>query len=374
MLMKPKVSLVRCTNYEAALVSKAVKEAVDLIGGITNFIRPQSRVLVKPNLLLGTGPESGITTHPEVVRAVIKLLKGINCKIFLGDAPWASNTQIDNVDEVYKNSGMKMVSEEEGIELVKFDKRRWREKFPLAAWLDHCDYLVSIPKLKTHEVTVLTAAIKNLFGLVSGPYRLELHKKYFPRREFARMLVDVYQETRPALTVVDGITAMEGDGPGTGGKTRQAGLLLAGSDAVALDSVAAIIMGIEPFSIPTTREAARRGLGEADIAQIEVLGEKLKDVIGKPFQLPVSSMARKLPRPVVEIAKKLIRFYPKIDDHNCIRCGTCIRACPKKVISMRANKVVIDYRGCISCFCCQEACPASAIKIKRSLLAKIAGL
>lgn len=372
--MKSKVSIVRCTNYDAALVSQAVKEAVDLIGGITNFIRPQSRVLVKPNLLMAKGPEAGITTHPEVVRGVVKLLKGIGCRIFLGDGPCAWGTQIEDVDEVYEQTGMKALSEEEGVELVKFGQRRWHEKFPLTGWLDHCDYLVSVPKFKTHYLTILTAAIKNLFGLVSGTYKTELHKNYFGEKEFSGIVVDVYQEARPALAVVDGITAMEGEGPGTGGKLRQANLLLAGADGVALDSILALVMGLEPFDILTTREAARRGLGTADINAIEILGEKLDEAINQPFQLPATSITKKIPRPIIEIAKKFIRFYPGVDYRNCIRCSACVQACPQKAITLGAERIAIDKKKCISCFCCLEACPASALKVKKSVLAKIAGL
>ena len=372
--MNAQVSIIRCGDYAPVLVQGAVKKAIDSLGGITNFIKPASKVLVKPNLLMAKGPEFGIDTHPEVVRAVVKLLKGINCKIFLGDSPSVWGSQIENVDEVYVQSGMKAVCEEEGIELVKFDKRRWRGKFPLTTWLDNCDYLISIPKFKTHDFTILTGAIKNLFGLVSGTYKTELHKKYFAEEEFAKMLVDIYEQVRPSLTVVDGIMAMEGDGPGTAGKLRQTNLLLAGSDGVALDSVMALIMGLEPLDILTTKEAARRQLGAADINCIEVLGEKLEDVINEPFQLPATSLIKKTPRPIIEIAKKFIRFYPKINHHRCIRCGACIQACPQKVISMQANKIVIDYRGCISCFCCPEACPAAAIRVRKSLLAKMIGL
>ncbi len=372
--MNSKISIVRCKSYEPALVFAAAKKAIDLIGGIASFVKPQSKVLVKPNLLMAKEPEFGIDTHPEVVRAVVRILKGINCKIFLGDGPSVWGNQIENVDEVYEKSGMKKVSQEEGIELVEFDKRRWRGKFPLTTWLDECDYLVSVPKFKTHDFTILTGAIKNLFGLVPGTYKTELHKNYSAPEDFAKILVDIYAETKPALTIVDGIVAMEGDGPATGGKARNTGLLFAGFDCVALDSILALMMGLLPQDILTTKEAAERGLGISDTNAIQVLGERLEEVIEVPFKLPGTSLKRKIPRPIIEIAKKLIRFYPKVDHHNCILCGACVDACPNKVISIKLKRVVIDYAKCISCFCCQEACPASAIKVKKSLLAKIIGL
>ncbi len=305
---------------------------------------------------------------------MVRLLKEINCRIYLGDGPSVWGSQIENVDEVYERTGMTRLCAEEDITLVKFDKRRWRGKFPLTTWLDECEYLVSVPKFKTHDFTILTAAIKNLFGLVSGTFKTELHKKYFGHDDFARTLVDIYQEARPALTVVDGIVAMEGDGPATGGRLRNTGLLFAGADCVALDSVLALVMGILPQDILTTREAAKRGLGVADINLIDILGEKLEEAIETPFQLPGTALASKIPRPIIKIVQKLVRFHPLVERANCILCCACVDACPSSAISIKSKRVVIDYSKCISCFCCQEACPSSAIKVKKSILAKAMGL
>lgn len=372
--MNAKVSIIRCKDYDPDLVFQATKKAVDSIGGISSFIPPSSKVLVKPNLLMAKEPEYGIDTHPQVVRAVVRLLKEINCAIYLGDGPSAWGNQVENVDEVYRRSGMRELCLKEGINLVTFEKKRWRGKYPLTTWLDDCEYFVSIPKFKTHDLTILTGAIKNLFGLVWGLYKAELHKKHFAVEDFANILVDIYQDAKPQLTVIDGILAMEGDGPSTNGKLRNPGLILAGSDCVALDSILTVIMGLEPFDILSTKVAAQRGLGVADINSISVLGERLIDVIAEPFKLPSTSFKKKIPRPIIEIAKKLIRFYPKVDYNRCSRCGTCIKACPVKVISMRNNRIAIDYKKCIACFCCQEACPDAAMKIKRSIVAKMVGL
>ncbi len=373
--MNSRVSLVKCKSYEPNLVQGAIRKAIDLIGGITGFIKPESGVLVKPNLLMAKEPEFGITTHPEVVRAVIKILKEINCKIFVGDSSDVWGNQIEDADEVYLRSGIKKISEEEGVELVKFDKRRWHRKIPLTTWLDDCDYLVNLPKFKTHNYTILTGAIKNLFGLVPGTYKTELHKNNFNLNDFSKMLVDIYETARPTLTIVDGIVAMEGDGPGTGGKLRQMNLLLASCDGVAVDCLMAQIMGIQPYDILSTREAAKRGLGAANINSISVLGEKLEDVTGEPFLLPsTSTLIKRVPKPILELAKRLIKYYPYIERDNCISCAACIQACPNKIISMKNDRIVFDYSKCIACFCCQEVCPTSAIKVKKSIFAKLIGL
>ncbi len=373
--MSSQVSIIKCTGYETDLVEVAVRKAINELGGVTHYIKPQSKVLVKPNLLMAKEPECGIDTHPEVVRAVIRVLKDINCHIFVGDSPSVWGKEIENVDEVYRRSGVEAICREEKVELVKFDKRRMRQKFPLTTWLDHCDYLVNIPKLKTHEFTLLTGAIKNLFGLVSGTFKTELHKNFFQIEDFSNILVDIYEEAKPVLTIVDGIVAMEGDGPATSGKLRELGLILAGNDCVALDSVMARMIGVDPLDVLSTKEAARRGLGRADLGSIKISGEDPKNLNIRPFLLPASSsLQRRVPKPIIKLAKLLIKYYPSSVPENCTRCTACIRICPDNCITMSKKGIIFNYKNCISCFCCQEACPAKAIKVKKSLLAKLIGL
>lgn len=373
--MKAKISIVRCADYQPEQVFAAVKNSLDLVGGISAFIRPQSRVLVKPNLLMACDPASGIVTHPEVTRAVIRLLKQIGCRVTVGDGPSVFGNQIENVDEVYTTTGTRQVCAEEGVELVELDKRRMRRGIALAALLDDCDHIVNIPKFKTHNFTLLTGAVKNLFGLVVGINKTEIHRNYFQVKDFSRILVDIYEETPPALTIVDAVTAMEGDGPASAGKTRPVGLILAGSDCVALDSVLARIMGISPLDVLTTKEASARGLGVADLKAIEIAGEKLEAVIGRPFLLPTTSLkTRFIPKPVLNLIWKMIRYRPHWLDDKCIRCGACIKACPKNAVKLQDGRIVCEYSECIACFCCQEVCPQAAVEVKKSLLAKVVGL
>lgn len=373
--MNTKISVVKCIGYDPVTVEQAIRNSVNLLGGITNFIKPGSRVLVKPNLLMSKPPEFGITTHPEVVRAVIRMLKEIDCKIVVGDGPSVWGQYIENVEQVYEVTGIKKICQDESVKLINFDKRRMHNKFPLTTALDECDYLVSLPKFKTHEFTLITGAIKNLFGLVSGTYKTELHKDYFSPDDFAKILVDIYQETKPALTIIDGILAMEGDGPATSGKTRSLNLLLAGSDCVALDTVMAKIMGIEHYEVLSTKEAALRKLGENRIAKIKIEGEDISQLSIRPFLLPKNSVKLiSLPPIVKKILKSLIRYYPYSLDLKCTHCSHCVKVCPKQCIKLKQNRIKIDYHKCIACFCCQEACPAAAIGVKKSLLAKLIGL
>jgi len=371
--MSAKVSVVKCNSYEPHAVEQAVRRTVDLLGGITCFVKPGSRVLVKPNLLMSKGPEYAITTHPQVVSSVVHILKEINCQVIIGDGPSVWDQYIENVDEVYEITGIKKVARDEGVQLVNFDKRRMRDKFPLTTWLDECDYLINLPKFKTHELTLITGAIKNLFGLVSGTYKTELHKNYFKPSEFAKILADIYQETRPALTIIDGILAMEGDGPGTSGRPRQLNLLLGGSDCVALDTVMARIMGIKHQEVLSTKEAALCGLGEGQLGKIKIEGEEIDKLNIRPFIIPEVSKIEKLPNAFKIILKSFIKYYPYCLYLKCTRCGHCVNICPKKCISLKKG-IVFNYKQCIACFCCQEACPAAAISVKKSILARLIGL
>lgn len=373
--MSAKVSVVKCNSYEPAIVEQAVRKTLSLLGGVANFIKPGSRVLVKPNLLMSKPPQEAITTHPEVLRAVIHILKEINCRIVVGDGPSVWDKYIENVDEVYQVTGIKKVCQDEGVELVHFNKRRMRDKFPLTTVLDECDYLVSIPKFKTHELTLITGAIKNLFGLVSGTYKTELHKNYFEPDKFAKILVDIYQEAKPALTLIDGILAMEGDGPATSGKIRQLNLLLGSSDCVALDTIMAKIMGINGQEVLTTKEASLRNLGQGRLDKIDIIGEDIDKLNIRSFILPqTAKKIPNLPPAVKNLLKSLIKYYPYCLNSKCIRCGKCIKICPSQCIRLTKKSLRFDYKKCIACFCCQEACPQAAIGVRKSILAKLIGL
>ena len=370
--MSSEIALVKCEDYSSHLVQAKTRQALDLLGGIEKFIKPGSKVLINPNLLTTKEPETAIDTHPEVVRAVIRILKEINCCVYVGDSPSAFHAESTEVEEVWEKSGIKKIAEEEDVQLVKFTNSRWQKIFPLTTWLDEVDYFISVPKFKTHNLTVLTGAIKNIYGLIPGVYKLELHRRYYKPEDFASMLIDLYQITPPTLTIVDGIFALEGEGPASKGKIRKLGMLCAGTDCVAIDSILAEIMGIKPQDILTTKEAARRNLGKTRVEDMRILGEKLDTFKAKPFEVPATFFRNTHFQVLLtKLFVTLVRFLPQIDAKICNRCGACIKVCPQNVMSERGQKVVINYFGCIACFCCQEICPNAAIGIKKSLVARI---
>lgn len=368
--MKSQVAIVQCSNYNFDLVEEKTRELINLLGGIKEFIKPKSKVLLKPNLLLAIEPEKGVTTHPVLIRAVIKILKEINCDIYVGDNPSAWAGQQD-LDLVYEKSGLKKLAQDLDFQLVDFTKGRWHGKYLVTKWLSECDLIVSLPKFKTHDLMILTGAIKNMFGIIPGLNKPNLHKQHLKKDDFAKILVDVFSIKKPCLNIVDGIICMEGDGPGTSGTLRNLGLALASSDAVALDSVLTTIMGLKPEVIPTTLEAYRRGLGQKDLEKIEIKGQDLRKCVIQDFKLPGTSIIEKTPLPILKIFKNLLKFWPAVDKNKCVLCGACVTICPKQVIAIKQNAIEIDYKGCISCFCCQEACNYSAMKIKKSFFAKM---
>lgn len=374
--MKSRVSIVKCADYDREALRQAIERAVGLLGGITSFVKPGSRVLVKPNLLMAQGPEMPVCTHPEFIRAVVRMLREINAQVLIGDGPSVWGGRSENVDEVYDVCGIREIAHDEGCRVVYFDKNSWFGKIPLASVLNEVDCVVSLPKLKTHNFTVLTAGVKNLFGLVSSSFKLKFHRDFFDAEKFSSVLVDIYEKVRPALTIVDAVTAMEGDGPGPSGRAKQLGLALAAQDAVALDSVASMIMGLSPEKVPTNRIAAERKLGNMHRDAIELLGEDLSGINAGNFRQAGASIILRIPAPLAAVIKRFLKAWPLVLSRECRRCRKCVSACPEGAISFNENKdrIEIDYIKCISCFCCQETCPYAAIATRKSLLAKFLGI
>ena len=366
--MKSKVSLIRCDNYDSRDVCSAVRECVELVGGISSIVRSGARVLVKPNLLAAKPPESGIDTHPEVVRAVIRLVKEAGGYVQVGDS---LGGPVKKMADVYTNSGIRQVCQEEGVEIVNFDHVKMIKGIPITKAPLEADVFISVPKFKTHELMILTGGVKNVFGVVPGLFKTECHKLAPGPSSFARLLVDIYSFSRPHLSVIDGIIGMEGEGPGAAGTLRKLNLIAASTDAVSLDAVLACIVGLEPFDIPTTREAHRRQLGIGRMENIEVLGDDLSDFIQSDFKLPKTTIYHFVPNSLLRFFAVLLKVKPEVRLDNCKVCGVCVKSCPVGVISDQNGVIKFDYSKCILCLCCHEFCPENAIFIKESILHRI---
>ncbi len=362
--------MTRCTSYEAFEVEAAVKKAVDLLGGIDRFVKPGEKVLIKPNLLTDAAPEEGIDTHPEVVRAVIRLIKPVTRAVFVGDSPSVWGEKRD-VERVYELSGIKKVCLEEGATPVFFTSPKMRGRYPLTDCLDQMDRLVNVPKFKTHGFTVLTAGVKNLFGLVVGMNKMKIHRDFPHPDDLSKAIVDIYEIRNPDLTILDGVTAMYGEGPGSAGTLWQASLIAACPDALALDMVLARIMGLKPSDIPTNAEAIRRGLVSADASALEIAGDDIREFIPGQFILPKANFISGMPRPVLSLVRFFLRMKPDIIADRCRLCGTCVPACPGHAMTRKADRMRIDFHKCIYCLCSQEICPHGAVAVRKNLLLRL---
>lgn len=363
------VAILRCESYEQAQVDATVAELCTL-ASMPNVAG--KRVLLKPNILSDSKEELAITTHPAVLRAVIRHLKNQGAQsIFVGDSPGLHTPAFKP-----KSSGLWRVIEEEEVQWVDFTDHpipsripytRMR-KLPLARILSEVDLLFTLPKFKTHQLMYATGAIKNLFGLVPNLFKSSMHLKYPARERFATMLVGVATAAKPSFALMDGIIAHEGPGPANGSPTPL-GLLLASCDSVAVDWAQARIMGYDPQDIPIVSEAIRRGLGSAPTSYPALSAEELiKDSFQRITLEKRTSFFRSLILPF--LAGPFVRWQverqrpaPEFLVEPCILCRKCIDICPVDALRMENRQIIISEKLCIRCYCCHEVCPADAIMI-----------
>lgn len=363
-----KVAIIKCKNYDPEMLLEALNRGFSLIGGLHSLVKEGSSVLIKPNLLSARKPDEAVTTHPEFVRAIIKMLKKRNCKISIGDSPSGYGSNL--TDRIYEITGMKALCSEENVRLIRFDEAKIIDGIPIARSMLESDLVISAPKLKTHGITVITGAIKNMFGAVVGLTKVEFHKKFPKPKQFSKFIARVFSLAKPGLSIVDAISAMEGEGP-SGGLPRNVGLILMGQDAVSVDTVIAHLINVDAKNITSISEAARLKLGESDIRNIEIVGENLKDVVIKDFKLAGNSIFSRLPEPILESIASLIRFRPYIDTEKCTRCNICVKSCPTGMIKEKNSHLKISYDNCINCLCCFEVCTFGAVNIKKSFLIRL---
>ncbi len=374
------VSLIKCDSYQQKKVDSAVRESVELIGGLSKIIHPEDKVLLKVSMLNANPPEKAVTTHPAIVKAAIKLVKEVGGKPFIGDSPGVA---YEEIEEAWQKTGLRKAVEEEGAKVVnfrqikKFDNSR-NKKVPvlyIAKEVMDADVVISLPKLKTHSLTLFTGAIKNLYGTIPGFRKKEIHALTVKPQDFAEVIVDILAAVKPKLAIMDGIVGMEGNGPAAG-TPRKIGVVLASKDFVAIDAVASNIIGYNPLDIDIIRIANERKLGVGELDEIEIKGKNLDEVKVRDFELAsnASALLNKMPSFVISMGRLLIPYLlkvePEIEQDKCTGCEVCIMHCPIGAIRMTGDFPIIDRKKCIKCFCCQEFCPQKAVKIKYSWLAK----
>ncbi|HOG00608.1 MAG TPA: DUF362 domain-containing protein [Clostridia bacterium] len=370
-------AVVRCAGYSAAALDAALKEALGAIGGL-EWVRPGMKIAVKANLAAPKAPEFAVCTDPAAVSALCRMLVERGADVTVGDSP-AGLFSTASLERTYAQTGY-LAIRETGAKLnldcgqyeAVFPEAKVARRFTRTAWLRDADAVIDFAKLKTHGMMGLTGAVKNLYGTVPGTIKLEYHYLHANHAEFADMLVDLCEYTKPRLSIIDAVVAMDGNGP-TSGRPRKANAIVAALSPHDADIVACAMMGIEPLEIPTVERAAARGLVEPDLSKLALYGDPAAFAIPDCERMPRLEIAAvKNARGVsLSFMRMLMKRRPVAVKDLCVGCAECARLCPADAIEMKKKFPVIDRGKCIRCFCCQEFCPKGAMRVHRTLVAKL---
>jgi uncharacterized protein (DUF362 family)/Pyruvate/2-oxoacid:ferredoxin oxidoreductase delta subunit len=379
--MNNHVAIVRCRAYESEQVYAALRLAVEAASSLDVSGKT---VLLKPNIVFDSPPEKAIVTHPVFLEAAIRLVRDLGAsRILVGDSPGLQGPNFSA-----RLSGLGAVTERMGAEWVDFTREKYSlpcpggktvRRFSVTAAVREADCIISLPKLKTHQLMYYTGAMKNLFGLIPSAAKSPMHVRYPGREAFASMIVDLNLAAKPHYALMDAIVGMEGPGPGSG-DPRPVGLILASANLLALDIAASGIIGYPPLEIPIAREALNRRVWLKSPSEIRYPLLKAEDLrIGDFRKIPLKKSGAQLtefllPRAFRKFRERLTP-RPVIDRSVCLRCGDCARICGSRAITLsgegKEKQVRVDYSACIRCYCCHEICPVKAIAIRKVPLGDI---
>ncbi|MBN2449586.1 MAG: DUF362 domain-containing protein [Lentisphaeria bacterium] len=359
-----------CADYSPDAVTAALEQALGVLGGLPRFVPPGATVLLKPNLLSPRPPGEAVTTHPAVVAALVRLcLQAGAARVWVGDSPAGDHDE----GRLWRDTGMAEAVPAAGGEMRSLrgavtPTRCGNRSVPVPAWLPEVDVLISVPKLKTHMLTLLTGAVKNVYGLIPGRSKSLFHGEFPSPRRMAGFLTEVFGVFRPALSVMDAVVALEGDGPANGSPVS-VGVLLASTDAVALDACCAPLLGLTPAQVPLIAGPAARGLGIAEPARIDLLGDGADRLRAARLRRSRGRALQHLPEWAFRACTWMLTYRPEIHPGLCTRCGICAETCSRSAIVRDAKgRYRIHRAACILCLCCLESCPHHAIRVRSPLL------
>ena len=342
-----------------------VRQAVDRAFELFPVEVTGRKVLIKPNVLRGSEAKEGIVTHPAVLRSVVEKVEGMDpASLVVGDNPGIFSYGAN--EESFKKTGLmeaaKGYYENIGNDSLKVDfNPEYMSMVSISRAVLDADIIISLPKFKTHGLTVMTGAIKNSYGFLPGAQKSQLHKAAGSPERFHEMVVEVFRIRVPDLFIVDAVVGMEGNGPASP-DLLDIGLIMASDDAMAMDAVMAKMMGLDPGSLRFLRKAKEIGLGEYDLDKIEIIGE-LKTL--PHFKLPpLGGKAISENEEVQKILHSRTLLLPEADPELCTACGTCVDQCPVSALSMNGDLPCVEADTCITCFCCQEICQERAITLR----------
>lgn len=368
------VAVKKCGDYNLDEIRMKVEQGFELLGGIGKFINKGEKVLLKPNSLTSGPVFTGVNTHPIFLKAVIQVIKKQTDKIYVGDSP-AGNGPFSSAS---RKNGMLEAIKEEGVTLLDLQGEEYEisvkehlvyKSFKVDPKIKEMDRIINLPRMKTHTLMLMTMCVKNMFGIIPGLRKIEYHVKSGQDRIlFAKMLVDLYTSRPPDMNILDGIAAMEGNGPGSEGELVKFGVILMGQNGFAVDAAAATLGGVDPYSIYTNEVYRKYKLKRADI-QYAVRGDRIEGVVHR-IKLPAADLKSSVPPSLYGLAKDLISPKPVFIKEKCTGCLICVRHCPVTALSYhgKAKGIKCDYKKCIRCFVCHEICPEKAISVKKPLL------
>jgi len=361
-----------CTDYRLDVLKDQIEAGIDLLGGWDQFVSAGMTVLLKVNLIGPKKSDTASITHSEFVRALTQILMKRGCIVWIGDSSGGAIAGIAPTTQGLIVSGLDKVAKEEGAVIKNFDREGVIEVTPTTSYVDkmylakpmfEADFVINLPKLKTHSAGIYTGAVKNLFGCIPGLKKAEFHRLAPNPKDLGHMIADIHQAVKVGLHIMDGITAMQGEGP-TAGEVYHAEKILFSTDPLALDTVAAAMLGMNIEDIPILISAQERELGESTFDKIDVSGDYNSPPILKGFKHPKKFRSAKPGNHAVLV--KLIDFLktrPRINSKLCKNCNMCIESCPVQAINEETKK--IDYDACIECMCCHELCLHKAVELRR---------
>jgi uncharacterized protein (DUF362 family)/Pyruvate/2-oxoacid:ferredoxin oxidoreductase delta subunit len=373
------VSIQKVKEYSPLNIRRGLIQCFSLQGGLETIIKPGSKVFVKINHLSPpSSPEEAIITHPLFTKEVVRLLLDAGCHVTVGDDIHSKNQDgflISGYRNVCNDLGVRLLNLKElGFREVECKGEVLKKAFISSVVLD-ADYIINLPKLKNHSFMAYTGAIKNMYGIIPHGLRCSHHRQFFLPETFSQMLVDIFSCAQPHLNIMDAIVAMEGEGP-SAGKPRHLGLILASSDAVALDAVALRIIGMDPMQIPIIAHASKRGCGTSDTEKIEILGERIQDIEIKDFKpsaIAAGLIKKRIPALIHAFIQDQLILIPEVLQKNCTACRECSDACPTGAAQIQdeEGKAKIDENRCIRCMCCHEVCRFHAIELKEKAFGRL---
>ncbi|MDL2321279.1 DUF362 domain-containing protein [Desulfosarcina sp. OttesenSCG-928-B08] len=357
--------LVRQATYDLSRIRAVVSEMLSTPAA--PCITPGCKVLLKPNFLQPASPDQAITTHPLVLRAVAECVLEKGAHVQISDSP-----AIGGFSRILKKGGYEPELAGLAVTVVPFEQTVPVDLGPpfgkvrMARDAMEADVVINLAKLKTHSQMGLTLGVKNIFGCVVGLEKPEWHMRAgVDRHLFARLIVSLYEAVKPAYTLVDGILAMEGQGPGKSGTPRELGLLFGGDNAHAVDHAICLLAGMPPARLETHSNALEMGVYDGNVhidGQMKILAD---------FDLPVMGELTMGPAFLNRFMRRFVLQRPVANRDRCRLCGECWTYCPVHAITTTNKGIVFDTAACIRCYCCLEVCPHAAILAKTPLAGDI---